>query len=602
MAISTTGLIEGVRLLFTSFGRLLSLLVIVGLSAPSIEAKTAEEYWMETGLKLTDVAINNKACNVSEKEFVACIHGLNAILAFQEPSQLLVPASRLKAETGFGSPILDFGVMVTVAPKKANTDDFAEIYKMVRAEKALSAKAEAELFKNRDTTPVDFQKIFDALLNVPAVLDKESVVAGAVINAMLTVQEDPHTRILPKASMEDDNTAGNKNFVGIGAIIKAVKKGEKTSLVIQQPFESGPAYKAGVRANDVITHVDGNSVEGKDLDAVIATIKGPKDSEVTLTLNRAGAALDITIVRGLIEVKNVTSKMIGGQSEVGYVKLSDFMQRDKDGNTMVYTESKAGLESVIKNSPKGLIFDLRDNGGGLLTEAIRISSLFLKPGSLVVSTKSVNDDNVRVFNTSLKKSERPVSETLPLVVLINARSASASELVAGALQDHQRAFLVGERSFGKGTVQGVMQDRTNPKLYRAQTIERFYQPSGRTNQVASILPDLEVFSTPNPTEADKVAFREEDEYAALPAVGSTWTQPRPDAVKQLETCVAKGKAKELFEADEKAGLGGDYQLAVAIDAVNCIADEKIWTADMPAPVFKAPRATSFLDRLFGPSN
>jgi carboxyl-terminal processing protease len=191
-------------------------------------------------------------------------------------------------------------------------------------------------------------------------------------------------------------------------------------------------------------------------------------------------------------------------------------------------------------------------------------------------------------------------------VLINARSASASEIVAGALQDHARAYLIGERSFGKGTVQAVTELDTvsnpfisrmidpilNPflkaigstdKLAILHTIAYFLLPSGRSNQVESVLPDVEVFTSPTPSESDKVAMREEDEYAVLPTpLGKKWVQPRPREVKKLKECMAKGAATTEFAAGASAAIPPDFQLLSGIDAVGCIVDEKLDVP--PAPV------------------
>jgi C-terminal peptidase prc len=576
---------------------LLSCVALSFLSNPAEAKKTLDEYWAEVGLVAEDLGMSNKFCSSDEKHFTSCFHAVNAALAFEKDKNTLVPTSRLTAEKGYGAVAKDFKAVSIVAPKKVESDDFAEIYKTVRQEKLASSAAIARLYADRATSPVDFEALMDYLKTGDGFKKNQSSVVGAMQNAILGIMADPHTYIIPTAYMNDENTAGGKDFTGIGAAMKVIKKGGKSIIVVQQPFETGPGYKAGLRANDVLTHVDGKNIEGMDLSEVVTKIRGPKGTDVKLTVVRGADTLDFTITRDLIEVKNVEQRMVGSKGEAGYIKLSDFMKRDKDGNTLVYSESKTALEEAIKKSPKGIIFDLRDNGGGLLTESVRIASMFLKKGKVVLQTKDLKGGSTRQFKTS----DAPVTD-LPVVILINARSASASEIVAGALQDHQRAFIIGERSFGKGTVQSVGPIRSEPKLMMAQTIQRFYQPSGRTNQVEGILPDVETFSNPSPTEADKVAFREEDEYAALPPVGNKWVQPRPTEVAKLQTCLAKGEAKANYTKDEAAGVPTDYQLMVAVDAVNCIADEKIWTPDMVGPTWKNQQLDSplsdFIKNLF----
>lgn len=576
-------------------------------STPSAFAKKSfDQYWTDVGLTFSDIIVTNAECNASEKAFIACFDAINSGLAVEKTRQTAVPSDRLKKETGFGAALQEFGPVSIVTPKKVESEDLAEMLDIVRKERKLSHDARVALYKAKATTPVDFEALYTHVQSGAEAKRLESVTVGAMHNALIGALHDPHTYVVPEQMMMDESTAGTRDFAGIGAKMTSLKKNGKTQAIVQQPFESGPGYKAGIRAKDVITHVDGKDVTEMELTEVVEKIKGPIGTVVKLTVQRGTDTLEFSVTRGLIEMKNVETKQVGDASDVAYIKLSDFMTRDKDGKTLVYKESKAAVEKMLASSPKGLIFDLRDNGGGLLTESVRISSLFLKTGSLVVDTKDLKTMKSRPSSTV----DKPLTD-LPLIVLINSRSASASEIVAGALQDHQRAFLFGERTFGKGTVQriGGLNPFTrkaafgvlayNDKLLFAETIQRFYQPSGRTNQIAGISPDVEVFSSPTPTAADKAALREEDEYAALSPIGTKWVQPRPTEVAKLQKCITdKGVANTAFATQEKAGLGPDYQLLVAIDGIQCIASEKIWTADMPAPAFAAPKAPTLWEQIF----
>ncbi len=558
-------------------------------------AKTSGEYWKGVGLKFTQLDIGTTACHENERQFLGCFQAINAALSFEKDAFTLVPTTRLSAETGFGKPLKDFSTVAVVEPKKIQSDDLVELYEGVRTERKLANSAILALYKANPKTAVDFDSIAAWLVTNPSFAENESAIVGAMINAEIAVTADPHTSFIPRAQMEETFQAGAEDFVGIGASLKSIKKEDKFITVVQQPLEGGPAFKAGVRSNDVITHIDGVSIEGLALDEVVAKIKGPLHTDVKLTLNRGPDTIEIVVNRDLIEMKNVTAKVVGSPSDVAYIKLSDFMRRDAQGKTLVYTETKAGLEKLLQQNPKGILFDLRDNGGGLLPESVRIASLFLKTRSLVVSTQSLENGTT---NKSLRTRDKPLSEELPLIVLINARSASASEIVAGALQDHQRAFLIGERTFGKGTVQEVGVYRGNPKLLLARTVEYFMLPSGRSNQIETVWPDVEVFTSPNPTAADKIAFREEDEYAVLPKpLGKKWAQPRPDKVQKLQACLAQGAAKATFAANASDAIPPDYQMLVGIDAVHCLADETIWSASDAVPVWKAPEGPSFVDQL-----
>lgn len=580
--------------------------------------KTNAEYWADAGVTAKNIDLSNASCNASEKKFIACFHALNTALAMEKNGLVLLPLERLKAEKGFGTTVKDFSSVVAVEPKKVETEDFAELYTLARTEKAAGNKALVELYATKSTKPVDFEAIFDWVKTGTEFKAREGLIVGGMINAQIGIEKDPHTYFLPLALFNDSNTAGASDITGIGALLKSIKKNGKPIPVVQQPLEGGPGFKAGLRANDVITHVDGTPTEGLDLDKVVEKIRGVKGTVVKLTIERAMSTLEISVTRDLIEMKNVTQKLLGAKQEAGYIKLSDFMRRDASGNSLVYSEASNALKNLVGQKPKGIIFDLRDNGGGLLTESVRIASMFLKKNSLVVSTKSLSSSATR----SLKTSDSPITD-LPLVILINARSASASEIVAGALQDHERGYLIGERTFGKGTVQAVssLKDvdkleafdqidakvvpfihllNDSAKLIVAHTIQYFLLPSGRSNQVETVKPDVETFVSPTPTAAQKVAFREEDEYAVLPTpLGKKWVQSRPAKVAALETCLAKGGAKAQFAADASAAIPPDYQLLVAVDAVNCIADEKLWSPDDVAPVWEAPEAPGLLQQLFG---
>ncbi len=536
-------------------------------SLSGFAAKTLEENWADVGLKLKSVGIDNATCRASEKDFIACFHGLNAGLAFLKPRQEILPKTRISAEKGFGSTLKDFDHVAVVESKKMESESFAELYRLNKDEKKLASDALVALYKDRANRAVDFDGIVGWLTQDPDLKKKESMVTGFMLNAMLGVRHDPHTYLVPKAVMIGENVAGAKNFTGIGAALKTIKKNGKNIFVIQQPLEGGPAFKAGLKANDVILEVDGMAVDGLELSKVVEKIKGPKGTTVKLKIERGPDVLDVSIVRDLIEQKSVVQKSFAN-GDVGYVKLSDFMSRNANNAPLTYTELKAAVSTQLAKSPKSLIFDLRDNGGGMLGESVRVASLFLKTGSLVLSTKSLSGVATRSFKTT----DAPVTQ-LPLIVLINARSASASEIVSGALQDHKRAFLVGERTYGKGTVQQTAELLSVPELLMAQTIERFYLPSGRTNQVEGVLPDVEVFSKPNPSEDDKVAYREEDEYEALPSIGNKWAQPRPDVIAKLSACVSKGSAEKEFNAGANAAILPDYQLLVAQDAAKCAVSE-----------------------------
>jgi carboxyl-terminal processing protease len=283
---------------------------------------------------------------------------------------------------------------------------------------------------------------------------------------------DPHSSLLPPEAFEDLQIDTKGKFTGIGIHI-TMKDGFVTVI---SPIEDTPAYKAGIIAQDRIIKVDGKPV--KDLREAVNMMRGPKGTGVTVTIAREGEKepIDFELVRDVIPIVSVKEIIL--KPGYGYIRLSQF-----SGSTT--KELEAALQKVesAKVPIKGVILDLRNNGGGLLNQAIKVSDLFLDEGK-ILSIKGRNKKNTKEYMAT----PDTVSRKYPMVVLINGGSASASEIVAGALQDQKRALILGTTSFGKGSVQTVetLRDGSGLKL----TIARYYTPSGRSIQAKGIEPDI----------------------------------------------------------------------------------------------------------------
>lgn len=283
------------------------------------------------------------------------------------------------------------------------------------------------------------------------------------IDAMLS-KLDPYTNFYPESDIENVKLQLLGQYGGIGALIHA--QGNK--ILISEPYENLPAHKAGLKAADVILKIDGESCEGKTVSQVSEKLRGQAGTDVRLTMERDGKQFEKTIKRQEIQLPNVSYySMLGNQT--GYIKLDEFT---KDAGKNV-------LEAYKKLKAQGankLVLDLRGNGGGLLNEAVNIVNIFVDKGQTVVSKKAKNTEK----NVTFKTTQKAFDADVPLVVLIDAYSASASEIVAGSLQDLDRAVIVGQRSFGKGLVQTVI-----PLIYNTQmkvTESKYYIPSGRCIQ------------------------------------------------------------------------------------------------------------------------
>lgn len=277
---------------------------------------------------------------------------------------------------------------------------------------------------------------------------------------------DPYTTFIPESDIEDYRFMTTGQYGGIGALIR-----KKDSLVIvAEPYEDFPAMKAGLIAGDVILEVNGKSTEGKTTSDISAVLKGQPKTEVKVKIQRFGdeKPMDVTILREEIQIKSVPySGMLN--EEVGYVNLSSFTDNCSQ-------DVRKAVEELKAEGMKKLVLDLRGNPGGLLKEAVALSNLFVSKGELIVSTKG----KVKEWNKDYKASQQPLDKTMPLAVLVNSGSASASEIVSGVIQDLDRGVVIGQRTFGKGLVQ-----TTRPLSYSSQlkvTTAKYYIPSGRCIQ------------------------------------------------------------------------------------------------------------------------
>jgi carboxyl-terminal processing protease len=307
---------------------------------------------------------------------------------------------------------------------------------------------------------------------------EDSKLVESAINGMLAGL-DPHSSYMDPKSFRDMQVQTRGEFGGLGIEVTM----EDGLVKVVAPIDDTPAAKAGVMANDIITHLDDEAVQGLTLNQAVDKMRGPVNTKIKLTIMRKGAdkPIEVSIVRDIIRVKSVRWHPEGG--DVGYIRITQFNEQTTDGLKQAINDlnSQLGADKV-----KGYVVDLRNNPGGLLDQAISVSDTFLEKGE-IVSTRGRNPEETQRFNA------RPgdMTKGKPLIVLINGGSASASEIVAGALQDHKRATLIGTRSFGKGSVQTIIPLGAGNGALRLTTA-RYYTPSGRSIQAKGISPDIEV--------------------------------------------------------------------------------------------------------------
>jgi len=374
----------------------------------------------------------------------------------------------------------------------------------------------------------------------------EGELIEAAINGMLT-SLDPHSSYLSPDDAADMRVQTRGEFGGLGIEVTQ----EEGFIKVVSPIDDTPADAAGIEAGDFITHVDGESVLGLTLDEAVEMMRGPVGSEIIITVVREDQPepFDVSIIRDTITLTAVRTRTEGETVVLRVTTFNDQTTPNLEEGLAEEIAAAGGLENV-----NGIVLDLRNNPGGLLTQAIRVSDAFLEKGE-IVSTRGRNPEDGERYNAT----PGDLAEGKPLVVLINGGSASASEIVAGALQDHRRAIVVGTKSFGKGSVQTVMPLRGDGAM--RLTTARYYTPSGRSIQALGVSPDIVVEqprrvaneedeeTTPNSrSEADLRGSLDNDSLSE-------------DEIEQIEADRAKAEAAAALREE-------DYQLAYAIDILK----------------------------------
>ncbi len=382
--------------------------------------------------------------------------------------------------------------------------------------------------------------------------DDDKLIKGA-IDGMLT-SLDPHSDYLEGASLERLDTMIDGNYAGLGLSV-ALDDG---AVKVVSPMHGSPAEKAGVKAGDYITKLDGKLIYGTDLDAAVAQMRGAPGTSIHLTVYRQGhdESLDFTVIRAVITLEPVTSKLDGN---VGIVTVNEF-SRDVGRNVFQAIQTMKGQAAAQAGGKlSGLVLDLRGNPGGALDEAIALSDLFLTNGVIVSQRGRLSEENDTYRAESVFPGD--AAKGLPIVVLIDAGSASASEIVAGALQDQHRALIMGERSFGKGSVQSMIRlDNTHAvKL----TTARYFTPSGRSVQEGGIEPDIRV---PQLTDAD-ARKRSADALRESDLRGHLVNENALDDGK-LETDKQEDPRFKLTSAQLEAKGIKDFQLWYALETLR----------------------------------
>ena len=371
----------------------------------------------------------------------------------------------------------------------------------------------------------------------------------SAINGMLT-SLDPHSSYLPPKDFDDMREQTSGEFGGLGIEVTQ----EEGYVKVVSPMDGTPADVAGMQSGDFITSVDGESILGYTLEEAVDLMRGPVGSEIVLTVVREGEEepFDVTIVRDTIKLTAVRTRTEGNSVVLRVTTFNQQTYPNLEQGLKKEIEAAGGIENIT-----GLVIDLRNNPGGLLNQAIAVSDAFLNEGE-IVSTRGREPRDGDRYNAS----EGDLIDGKPIVVLINGGSASASEIVAGALQDHRRAVVIGEKSFGKGSVQTVVPVRGEGAM--RLTTQRYYTPSGRSIQALGVSPDIIVKQPPRqpPVEEEEVDDNPRPSRSEADLRGSLDN----DSVTEEQRKIIE---EEREKAEESAKLRDeDYQLAYALDILK----------------------------------
>jgi carboxyl-terminal processing protease len=398
----------------------------------------------------------------------------------------------------------------------------------------------------------------------------------AAINGMLT-SLDPHSSYLNRKSFQDMQVQTRGEFGGLGIEVTM----ENGLVKVVSPIDDTPAFRAGLQPNDLITHLNSEAVSGLTLNEAVEKMRGPAGTDIKVTVRRGetGEPFEVSLTRAVIRIQSVRFRVEG---DVGYIRITTFNEQTQAG----LEKAIGSLQHDLGNRLKGLVLDLRNNPGGLLDQAVSVADTFLDKGE-IVSTRGRKGDEGNRFNAK----PGDMAKNLPVVVLINGGSASASEIVAGALQDHHRALVMGTQSFGKGSVQTIIPLPGHGAM--RLTTARYYTPSGRSIQQLGITPDIEVHQA-KVEDIDQAARRREaDLRGALRNDAPAGQAPRPATTKPGPGASAPPPAGgpapggtvpaatppaatppgdgEIVANDNSRPPPFDYQLARALDLLRGVA-------------------------------
>lgn len=548
------------RLLFT-------VVMSLALVLPSFPAEAADadqdketDYWESVTIDRSDLngQINQITCSYHIRVFFGCVEAVKLMASFTGKSYDLYPVD-IKTQKPAFITVGRFKLVEMDKEDIKTQKDLVELIKRKRSElKGRFFSSSLNFIKNPSN---EFETLTNKIENLLPQQRLTKSQIGAVLGKMLEVSIDPHTSLRPAKELEATTKESGASFIGIGIQYSPVDSG----MFIHEVSSNSGAEKAGLKAGDIITSVDGKDVKGLDQDQVRKLIIGPEKTIVTIEIIRGGQKHKVDVTRGKIEEKVVSGKIIQDDSgNVGYLKITNFMYEK------MCPEVKVFLENFEAQNVKGIVMDLRGNLGGDIKNAQCLGGFFLGKGKVITyfEERTAEGSHYKPLKTSTIQITKK-----PMAVLINAMSASASEIVSGALQDYARALIVGRTSLGKGSYQGCGPVNKTKDLILCQTGGLFHLPSGRTNQTIGIVPDVDVFIQNKPSEMELYPNSEAN-FFLFPLEPKVMPNSHPEKWPKItvpQKCIGSLSLDKKFEsAQAEQYFYNDYQLLNAVGGLTCL--------------------------------
>jgi carboxyl-terminal processing protease len=446
------------------------------------------------------------------------------------------------------------------------TGGFAAAALLLSATVSAPASSDADQYKEFDQFMAVFERVKADYVDK---VDDKALIKGAIDGMLASL--DPHSSYLDAHDFKNMQSTTEGNYGGLGLTVQM----DEGAVKVVAASEDTPAYRAGIKSGDYITNLDGNLIYGDSLDESVDKMRGAPGTKIRLTIVRPGRdkPFDVTLTREIINIQVVKSKVVNG---VGIIDINGFSKPTGPG----VEKAIADIDKQTGGHPLGYVIDLRNNPGGLLDQAIQVSDIFLDHGEIVSQRGREKSDIERYYAESMVRGD--LTHGAPIVVLVDAGSASAAEIVAAALQDQRRAIVMGERSFGKGSVQTLLPltDDTALRL----TTARYYTPSGRSVQEGGVEPDVIVPQLSDPDYKDRPRLREADLRRHL------LNQAKVDNSVLESDDKADTRFAATPEQLKKAGID-DFQLDYAIKTIARLGNPAVqvaMNAAVPAKPAKKP--------------